>query len=315
MRVLRLAFVALLFIEVAFFALLIGLTFEKGRGVSIIKSRGVSIIDLSEDPFFPLSNTNTGGCTLPPPGCPQGSSIGTDLTIQGLQLKLFPPPPIQVQVGQYFSLSATLSAKDGKTPLSDLPGSTLLLGPSGSVDSPGGEERTTLHQLLGSRNTGCVSAALAPSPPSSIADISPSQAREHPLEEQSVTWTWIVTPMKAGQLHLPVQIEIKGENHCNGTDLAGPYDLSSRSNFVATVLDNSNWITRTIQNINVGEAITATLGTLLTTSVVGIIAILRKRFRGTQARTSLANTGGAPVVNQPKNSSGKKQRKKRNADR
>lgn len=285
MRILRLAFLSLLIIEIAFFGAIIGLK------VSFEKSRASSVTYLSKNLFEHVSCFDHL-CS---------HSTKTDLTVQGLKLTLTSSTSNQMQVNQSYLLIATFSTKDGKTLLSDLPSSVVSSGVAGA-------EKNTLRNLLGSQNAPCVSAALLPAPPPDIVTISASQTGPLSLEVPSITWKWSVTPRRTGYLTLPLQIEIMGENNCNGSELTGPYNLSSSPSFGLTVVDNTNWGSRILQSISYGQALTTALSTLLSSFVAWAAVEAWKKF--TSPQTASASPGSSPGRSQEKNDTTRKRNKK-----
>jgi hypothetical protein len=162
-----------------------------------------------------------------------------------------------VKINQSIKVTVTLSAENNQSVLSQLQGGF-------------GSTSSSLQQLLGNHNIACASAYLDADPDQ--FNVAPPQAREYPLNQQSIMWSWIVTPKQAGTGFFNISFVATGKSTCteNNNPIVGPYLLSQPISYAFTISDpNSsapltpNIFVQIFNDLGIGTIISGALTTLL----------------------------------------------------
>ena len=189
-----------------------------------------------------------------------------DMYVNNIQIT-FPGASRSMIVNQSYILTLKIASEDGYTPLNQLKANF-----NGTTDS--------IQNLLGAHNTACINVSLEGN--SDQFNVSTNPISEYPLDQQSITWNWIITPKQTGQQILLPSASVEGQAHCDtkGQVLKGPYSLAGISAVLISIENpNVNILTRTLQNIDVGAAITTALGALLVSFIGWVSVGVWKRIR------------------------------------
>lgn len=258
-----------------------------------------------------------------------------ELFVSDMEVIATPDPKIlkQVNINQSIEITVEFTARDKHTILSQLQGHF-------------GQTNSSLQQFLGDYNTACISAVMYAN--TDQFNVVPDRPQEYPLDQQSIIWSWIVTPKQAGDIGMiEISFAATGKSVCSEDKdpIKGPYLLDlfvlyhfttidpnnintptatstfsiNTSNTTATPPDTSNMFVQMFNELGINTIITGTLTTLLASLVTWICTQEWKRRKNkTKNHThSKVSTKSDPLSpsKQPRRNGSRRSRKKANNSR